>query len=130
MGNEVSNDYLGADIPEITTQTGTTPKELYRCSDNKYLKLTKLVLTNQDTATTQVVKIVDADLIDTNEDTYKGEAYRKLSIEIGPQDTMFLNNDDFGTIYFRYGVCGYNSTSKSAGSGVLVRVVGEEISGA
>lgn len=126
MSIEISNDYLGADIPEITTQTGTTPVQLYRCSDNKYLELTKLVLTNQDTTTIQKVLIVDADLTDTDEDTYKAETYRKLAIMIGPQDTVLVNESDFGRILFRYGVCGYQSTSKSAGSGVLVRVCGTE----
>ena len=127
MANEVSNDYLGGDIPEITSETAATPKQLYRNTDDKYFKLTKLVLTNQSTTTTQIVRLVDADLSDSGEDTYKGESYRKLSIAIGPQTTITLNEDDFGPIYFRYGVAGYNSTSVSSGSGVLVRVVGEEL---
>lgn len=113
-------------IPEITTQTTNTPKQLYRNTDDKYFFPNLIVLTNQDDTTTQKVLLVDADLTDSGEDTYKDEQYPVYAVQVPPSDTVILNENDLKGLSFRYGVCGYNSTSKSAGSGVLVYINGEE----
>lgn len=126
MEIEVSNDYLGATVPEITTQIDTTPLQLFRNTDNKYLELTKLVVSNRNNVDNQLVKLVDADLTDSGEDTYKAHTYIKLEFWVLAQDTLVLTQKDFGKLLFRYGVCGYHSVSKVAGSGTTVRVVGKE----
>ena len=123
---EVSNDYLGSTIPEITTQTATTPLQILRNTDNKYFEVTKIMVSNRSSVNLHLVKLVDADLIDAGEDTYEAETYVKLEFWVLPEDTLTLTQSDFGRILFRYGVAGYHSVSEAAGSGTTVRVVGKE----
>ena len=122
----VNNVGLGGALPEITSETSNTPKQLYRNTDNKVFYPDLIVLTNQDSSTTQIVKLVDADLTDDNEHDYQDESYPVYVVAVGPQDTVILDKDDLSGLCFEYGVAGYNSTSVSAGSGVLVYINGDE----
>jgi hypothetical protein len=123
----VNNVGLGGALPEITTETSDTPKQLYRNTDNKVFYPDLIVLTNQDSSTTQIVKLVDADLSDDGENDYKAETYPIYTVAVGPSDSVVLNRDDLHGLCFQYGVCGYNSVSKAIGSGVLVYINGDEL---
>jgi hypothetical protein len=122
----VSNSYLGANLPEITSEIATTPKQIYRNTAHKIFKPKLIVLTNRSTTQNQVVKFTDADLTDSGEDTYKSESYVKFEVVVLAEETVPLKEDDLVGLWFRYGACAFNSTSVSAGSGVTVFISGKE----
>lgn len=129
--NNISLDHATAAnsvvLPEITTETGTTPKQLYRCTDNKIFEPKLIVAVNQDSSTIQVVKLIDADLTDAgDEDNNKAETKPIFAFTVGPEDMTVLDENLLKGLRVRYGLCGYNSTPQTAGSGVLVYVAGEE----
>lgn len=126
--NYVNNVGSGGAVPEITTQTGTTPKQLYRNTDNKIFEPKLIVLTNLDSTDKQMVTLVDCDLTDSGEDSYKGEDYPIYpKIAVAAQTTVILNEEDLYGLRVKYGIGGYNSTSKASGSGVQVYIAGIEI---
>ena len=118
-------------LPEITntTYTGsaTTPKELYRCTDNKIFTPLLIVATNLDSTSYQQIRLVDADITDAgSEDDNKADTKDIYMFTVAPDDTVILNEKDLLGLKVRYGICAYNSVSKSAGSGVKVYIAGVE----
>lgn len=126
--NVVSNDYLGSDRGTaekgLVTATGTTPNQIYRNSDNKYFKPKLLVATNRNTSNNERLMLVDADITDSGEDTYKSTSYVKFEIWVLAGDTVVLTEDQLKGLIFRYGVGGYVTTGTT---GVSVFIAGEEI---
>ena len=118
-------------LPEITTQyytgSATTPKELYRCSDNKIFTPLLIVATNLDSTDYQHIRLVDADITDAgDEDNNKADTKDIYMFTVAPDDSTILNEKDLLGLKFRYGVCAYNSVTKTAGSGVKVYIAGVE----
>lgn len=111
-------------VPVITTETTGTPKELYRCTDDKIFTPTLIVADNVDTTNYQHVRLVDADLTDAGiEDDNKDEAKFIYSFTVAPDDTTILTEKELAGLHFRYGVCGYNSIS---GTGTRMYIAGGE----
>ena len=124
MSNKVGCNYLASDLPALTSTSAT---QLYRNTDNKYFKPTLIIATNKHTSTTSLVHLTDADLTDTDEDTYKGSnsAYVKYLFALGPLDTIILTEEDLQGLIFRYGVCGLLDAANA--TGVEIYIAGEEI---
>ena len=102
----VNNTYLGSSLPIIIATTGT-PTQVYRNTDNTMFIPTLIVATNITATAAERFILVDADLTDSGEDTYKDEAYDILDVNIGASATVILNEDDIPGLQFRYGIAGY-----------------------
>ena len=103
----VNNDYLGATLPTVIATTGT-PTQVYRNTDNTMFIPTKMILTNVTATAAHRLLLVDADLTDAGEDTYKDEAYVLFEINMGASLTVILGKDEIPeSLQFRYGVGGY-----------------------
>ena len=126
--NIVSNDTLASNRRTLeyglVQATATTPNQLYRNSDNKYFKPTLIIATNEDTANNELLKLVDADLTDSGEDTYKAATYVKFEFWVLAGDTVVLTEDQLKGLIFRYGVGGYVTTGTT---GVVVYIAGYEV---
>ena len=120
----VNNDYLGATVPTVTAIT-TTPDQIFRNTDNTMFMPTRIIATNITATAAHRLLLVDADLTDAGEDTYKGEAYALMDINIGASATVILNEDDIPNgLQFRYGVAGYTT---DATLDVKVYIEGREV---
>ena len=107
---KVNNVFLGSSLPVIVATTGT-PTQVYRNTDNTMFIPTLIVATNITATGAHRFILVDADLTDSGEDSYKDEAYDVLDVNIAASETIILNEDDMPGIKFRYGVAGYVSNS-------------------
>ena len=103
---KVNNTYLGSALPVIIATTAT-PTQVYRNTDNTMFIPTLIVATNITATAAHRFILVDADLTDAGEATYKDEAYDLLDVNIGASLTVILNEDDMPGLQFRYGVAGY-----------------------
>ena len=103
---KVNNTYLGSALPVIIATTAT-PTQVYRNTDNTMFIPTLIVATNITATAAHRFILVDADLTDAGEYTYKDEAYDLLDVNIGASLTVILNEDDMPGLQFRYGVAGY-----------------------
>ena len=138
MGNIVSNISVNhgtpastVSLPELLADYGNgTPVDgvqIYRNTDNKIFEPKLLMATNLDTATIQIVKLVDADVTDVGvEDDCVASSYSVYSFAVGPEDSAILNKDELMGLKFRYGIVGYLKTTKTAGDGVEIYVAGVE----
>ena len=103
----VNNDYLGATVPTVIATTGT-PTQIYRNTDNTVFMPTRIIATNITATAAHRLLLVDADLTDAGEDTYKDESYVLMDINIGASETVILNEDDIpNALQFMYGLAGY-----------------------
>ena len=120
----VNNDYLGGTVPTVIAITGT-PTQVFRNTDNTMFIPTLIIATNITATSAHRLLLVDADLTDSGEDTYKDESYALMDINIGASETVILNDDDIPeSLQFRYGVAGYTT---DATLDVKVFVEGYEI---
>jgi len=120
---KVNNTYPGSTLPTVTA-TATTPTQIYRNTDNTIFKPTLIIATNITATDAHRLLLVDADLSDTGEDTYKSESYVLLDICIPASETVILNANQIpDSLQFRYGVAGYVTDS---GLDVKVYVEGTE----
>lgn len=106
---KVSNDYLGATVPTVTAITGT-PDQIFRCTNNTRFVPTLIIATNLTTTSAHRLLLVDADLTDAGEDTYKDESYALMDIAIPASETKIIEGDSIpSNLQFRYGVAGYTT---------------------
>jgi len=106
---KVNNDYLGATLPTVIATTGT-PTQIYRNTNNTIFKPTLMILTNITATAAHRLLLVDCDLTDTGEDTYKDEAYVLFDTNIAASATEILSVENGKlpeNLQFRYGVAGY-----------------------
>ena len=110
---KVNNTFYGSTLPVVDVAT-TTPDQIYRNTDNTIFVPTLMIITNKDAAATRLW-LVDADLTDTGEDTYKSESYVLLDVAVAASVTVMLTGDDIPqSLQFRYGIAGYSTNGASS----------------
>ena len=106
---KVNNTYPGSTLPTVVATTGT-PTQIYRNTNNTIFKPTLIIVTNITATAAHRLMLVDCDLSDVGEDTYKDEAYVLLDINVGASETEVLSVENGKLpegLMFRYGVAGY-----------------------